>query len=342
MPLPVDIRKSSIYLKEQLTKTLPRIYDVNYEALWGLNSSLNFHQSIGDLPLGLEFIDVWVKENLGQIPPIYDANSDDIPIVDVEIGKKSFRAAMFALANEWNILQIEKQRLADSLNAGVPSLNMVAAKQDAVADYFNRGEHYTALYGYPKVGIRGLFSMLGISTNDATFKPYKKTGGNYDVSTAQLLEDLTDILMLFVQRAKLTSPAQIQMKIPPRLARRMVEVYKTTAGESVGMTLSQMIKSSDLGLGVASVDIHNELQGSELNKYVPNESGTGMYPINRDRIVFKATLNTAERHFYARRPFTPFQRSTLHFEQVTIGATTGLINVYPEYYWYYDFDNSLV
>jgi hypothetical protein len=340
--LPVDIKKSSYYLREQLTKTLPRIYDVNYTQLWGLNNAINYHQSIGDLPLGLEFLDVWMKENLGQIPAIYDGNSDDIPVVDVEIGKKSYKAAMFALANEWNILQIEKQRLADQLNTLIPSLNLITTKQDAVADYFNRGEHYTILYGYPKVGIRGIFSQAGIAQNDATFQPYKKAAGAYTVTTAQLLEDLIDIIMQFVQRAKLTSPSQVQMKIPPRLARRLIEMYKTTAGESIGMTIQQMLKSSELGLGIGAIDVHNELQGSELNKYVPNESATGFYPTNRDRIVFKATTYQAERHFYARRPFTPYQRSTLQYEQVTIGATTGIINIYPEYYWYYDFDNSLV
>lgn len=339
--LPVDIKKSSYYLREQLTRTLPRIYEINYSQLWGLNSALNYHQAIGDLPLGLDFLDVWVKENLGQIPTTYDGNSDDIPVVDVEIGKKTYRAVMFALANEWNLLQIEKQRLFEQLNTVIPSLNLVTTKQDAVADFFNRGEHYAALYGYPKAGVRGIFSQTGMAQNDATFVPYKKTAGAYDASTAQLYEDMVDIIWAFVARAKLTSPAQVSMKIPPRLARRFVEIYKTTAGESLGMTLQQMLKSAELGLGVSSIDVHTELQGSELNKYVPNESATGFYPTNRDRICFKATTYTAERHFYARRPFTPYQRSTLMYEQVTIGATTGIVNIYPENYWYYDFNNQL-
>lgn len=341
MTLPINLTKVNSYLANQLTQTLPRIYQVNQDILWGLNPALNFHRAIADLPLVAEEIQYFVQENLGQIPAIYDGNADDIPTVDVSIGGKKVKAAMFALSTVWNILQIEKQRLAAQINNDIPSLNLVAAKQSAVADFFNRGEHYTVLYGYPKLGIRGIFSQQSSAQIDDTFTPYVKAAGAYTMNTATLYDDLVSMVYAFMSRARLSSPAQVQMKVPPALARRLVEVYKTSAGESTGMTLMAMLKSVDLGMGIASIDTHNELQGSELNKYVPNESGTAMYSTARDRIVFRATTAEIERHYYARRPFPPYQRSTLEWEQVTVGATTGIINPFPEYIWYYDFSNAV-
>lgn len=341
MVLPSNVTRTSWFLKEQLTKTLPRLYQVNYTSLWGLDNSLNFHQAIGDLPLGLDFLQAYYKEDAGQMAALYDGVGDDAPTVDVSLGKKEFPAAIFIQGARWNLMDIEKMRVASEIRADLPSLNIVTAKQDAVADYFNRREHHTVLYGYPKKGIYGIFSQRNIATSDSTFVPYKKTAGNYDVTTAVLYEDLVDIIWQFVNRAKLSSPSQIQIKIPPRLGRRLVEIYKTSAGESVGMTVQQMLRSTELGLGINSITVHNELQGAELNKYVINEAGNGYYPTTSDRIVFKATTYNPERHFFARRPFTPFQKSTLEYEQVTIGSTSGILNFEEEFVWYYDFNNQL-
>lgn len=340
MPLTANVEKIGWFLKEQLTKTLPRIYETNYTRLWGLDNTLNFHQPIGDLPLGLDFLEAYYKSDAGQMAALYDGFSDDAPTVDVALGKKGFPAAIFIQGARWNLMDIEKFRVAQTNRSSLPTMNIVTAKQDAVADYFNRREHHTVLYGYPKKGIFGIFSQRGIATADATFEPYATTDGAYTVSTAELYEDLTDIIWQFVNRAKLSSPAQVQMKIPPRLGRRLVEIYKTTAGESIGMTIQQMLRSTELGLGISSIVIHNELQGSELTKYVWNEAGNGYYDADFDRIVFKATTYNPERHFFARRPFEPHRRSTLEFEQVTIGSTTGILNFEEEFVWYYDFSND--
>lgn len=340
MVFPVNVEKIGWFLKDQLTRTLPRIYETNYTRLWGLDNSLNFHIAIGDLPLGLDFLEAYFKSDAGQMAALYDGFSDDAPTVDVAIGKKEFPAVIFIQAARWNLMDIEKFRVAQANRSDLPTLNIISAKQAAVGDYFNRREHHTILYGYPKRNVFGIFSQRGIATADATFQPYKKTNGAYNVSTAELYEDITDIIWQFVNRAKLISPAQVQMKIPPRLGRRFLEIYKTTAGESVGMTIQQMLRSTELGLGVNSIVIHNELQGAELNKYVWNEAGNGYYDSNFDRIVFKATSYNPERHFFARRPFEPYRRSTLEYEQVTIGSTTGLLNFEEESMWYYDFSND--
>lgn len=341
MVFPANVTRTAWFLKEQLTKTLPRLYETNYTALWGLDNSLNFHQAIGDLPLGLDFLEAYYKSDAGQMAALYDGFSDDAPTVDVSLGKKEFPCAVFIQGARWNLMDVEKMRVASEMRTMLPTMNIVTAKQDTVADYFNRREHHTVLYGYPKKGIYGIFSQRGIATADATFTPYKKTSGAYDVSTAELYEDLTDIIWQFVNRAKLSSPAQVQMKIPPRLGRRLVEIYKTTAGESVGMTIQQMLRSTELGLGVNSITIHNELQGSELNKHVINEAGNGYYSTANDRIAFKATTYNPERHFFARRPIESFRRGSLEYEQVTIGSTSGILNFEEEFVWYYDFANTL-
>jgi hypothetical protein len=301
---------------------------------------MNFHQAIADLPLGMDFLEAYYKSDAGQMAALYDGRGDDAPIVDISLGKKTFPCAIFIQGMQWNIMEIEKERVAQANDQSVPNLNIVTAKQDAVSDYFNRREHHTVLYGYPKKGLRGIFSQVGIATDDATFTPYVKTNSAYNISTAVLYEDLVDIIWDFVNRAKLTSPSQVQMKVPPRLMRRLIEIYKTTAGESVGLTLMQMLQSSELGLGIASIESHNELQGSELNKHVWNDALNGYYPTNRDRIVFKATTYTPERHFYARQPFDPYRRSTLEFEQIVVSSTSGILNFEEEYMAYYDFNND--
>jgi hypothetical protein len=344
MPFPAGGNTKIIghFLEKSLTKTLNRIYETQYTKLWGTDPALNFHQAIGDLPLTLDYIEAYSKSDGGQMAALYDGTGDDVPVVELAIGSRKYPAAMFIQGAHWNLLHVEKQRMAESLGQSVPTLNIITAKQDLVAEYFNRREHYTVLYGYPKVGIRGIFSQLGIATIDGTFQPYKKAAGAYTLTTALLYEDIIDILYAFMARAKLTSLAQIEIKIAPRLGRRMVEIYKTSAGESVGLTLMQMLQSTELGLGVTSVDVHNELAGDNLNKYVWNDSGTGMYPVTSDRMVLKAATYDPERHFYARRPFAPYQRSTLEYEQITVGATTGVINLVDESMMYYDYSNTQV
>lgn len=341
MVLPIDVKKTNHYLSDQLAINVGRIYNVNQDLLWGLNPDLNLHTAQADLPLVAEEMRMFYRENLGQIPAIYDGNADDIPTVDVSVGSRTVKAAMFALASKWNILQLEKERLNAQINNNVPGFNLVAAQQDAVAEFFNKGEHYTVLYGYPKIGIRGIFSQQNSARVDATFTPYVKAANAFTMTTATLYDDLVSIIYAFMSRARLSSPAQVEMKVPPALGRRLVELYVNGAGVSTNMTVRGMLQSVDFGMGIAKIDVHNELQGSELNKYVPNESGTAMYATTNDRIVLKATTMPLERHYYPRTPFPSHQRSTLEWEQITLGATTGIISSYPESIWYYDFSNAI-
>lgn len=340
MTLPSNVNKTGVYLESQLTKYIPNFYQVDYSELWGLDPSLNFHRAVPDLPLGLKSIEYWTKDNIGTIPKLYDGYGDDIPVVDVEIGSTSVKAGMFALATEWNLLQLEQERVAVAMGSMIPSLNLVAAKQDSLADFFNRGDHQLALYGYPKAGIRGIFSIPGINNIDASFTPYRKAAGAYTLTPSQLYADLMSLIRIFVSRARLSSPAMVQMKVPPILGERLNEFYQVS-GSTVLLTLKQLLNSSQVGMGVASIDVCNELQGSELNKYVYNESGTGMFDAAYDRIVFKATSYTPERHFYPRRQYPAYQINTLKYEQVSIGASTGIINIKPEKIFYYDFSNVL-
>lgn len=341
MTLPTSVNKTGLYLQQQLTKYIPNFYTVDYSELWGLDPTLNYHRAVPDLPLGLKQIEYWTKDNLGQIPTLYDGYGDDIPVVDVEIGNNTVKAGMFTLATEWNLLQLEQERVAASMGSMIPSINLVAAKQDSLADFFNRGDHHLSLYGYPKAGIRGIFSIPGINNIDSSFQPYKKASGAYTLTTAQLYTDLVSLIRIFVSRARLSSPAMVQMKVPPILGERLQEFYQVS-GSTVLLTLKQLLSSPDVGMGVARIDICNELQGAELNKYVYNESGSGFYSTGNDRIVFKATSYTPERHYYPRRLYPAYQVNTLKYEQVSIGASTGIINVKPEKMFYYDFNNTLV
>ena len=104
MVLPIDVKKTNHYLSDQLAINVGRIYNVNQDLLWGLNPDLNMHTAQADLPLVAEEMRMFYRENLGQIPAIYDGNADDIPTVDVSVGSRTVKAAMFALASKWNIL----------------------------------------------------------------------------------------------------------------------------------------------------------------------------------------------------------------------------------------------
>jgi len=143
-----------------------------------------------------------------------------------------------------------------------------------------------------------------------------------------------------MSRAKLTSATRVQIKLPRKLHRRLLEIYQTANGNMIGgATIKQLLRSTDMGLGVTDIQEHDELHGATLNQYAWNDTATGYLPANRDRIVFKAVGYNPQRNFYSHRPFQPFQLSTLDYEQITIGATTGIMNLQPEKTWYYDFSN---
>lgn len=341
---PVAASPFGHFLQGQLKLTLPTLYKVSYTELWGLDPQQNLHTAIGDLPLTIEQIDAYAMGDFGQMAALYDGNGDDIPLVDIAIGQMPpVPCAMFVQGAIWNEIQIQKMIDAQLAKTNVPSVNIIQAKQAAVADYFNRREHFTVLYGYPKKGLFGVFSLRGITKQDVTFTPYKIAAGAPVVPTYELYNNLSDLIFSFMDTARLSSPSQVQMVVPPQLMRRLVEMYIAPNGNiNAGNTVMQMLKSTDLGMGVGSIISRNELKGSNLNKFVLNESGTGQYSASQDRIIFKASTYNIERHYYARKAYPVFQRSILEYEYMVIGATSGMVNYRPEYMQYYDFNNTLV
>lgn len=342
MTIPADFEQTNLFLKDELKRTLPTLYRNEYDELWGLNPARNFHQAIGDLPLGLEFIEAWIQSDAGKMAALYDGLSDDIPLVEITFGKKQIPVAMFVQGMDYNTLQVEKYRLAQQLGQHIPSMNIISAKQNTVRDYLDRREHHIVLYGVPKKGIPGIFS-IATPDDDATFRPYVKAADAFTMGTHELYNFFKDLIYRFISNAKLSTPSQVGIKIPPALNMRLLEIYQPPTGvTTTGVTtVRQMLLSETLGMGIGSIESHNELQGAELNKHLRNSNQTGMHPTNRDRIVLKAIGYNATRHFYTRRTFPVFQTHTLRFEQMTIQATSGLMNIRPEKYEIYDFDNAV-
>lgn len=338
-PLGGAVVPIGLFLEKQLTKTVNRLFEVKFDILWGLDASQNLHSAIGDLPLGLEYYEAYAKTDAGQMAELYDGTADDVPVVEVSLGKLGVvPCAMFIMGMHYNTIQLEKMRTAQAIGADVPTVNIVAAKQAAVADYFNRRMHNTVLYGYPLKGLRGIFSLAGIAETDTTFTPYKKASGEYTITTKQLYNDLSDLFFYQMDKMRLSNAGQLTAVFPPHLMRRLVEIYNDTSG----LTIKQMLMSSEVGMGIGNIVSRNELKGSELNKYVWNESGTGFYPTTTDRIMFKANSYNLERHFFARRGYPVFQTSSIKYEQVYLEGTSGIFNFEPEYVSYYDFSNALV
>lgn len=334
-----------LFLQQQLTKTLPTLYKVNYDDLWALDPAMSLHNAIADLPLGLEFFDAYTMADTGQMAALYDGMGDDVPVVDVTLASlPPVKVAVFIQGAFWSEMDLQRMQVAQASGTAMPTVNIVQAKQAAVGEYFNRREHYTALYGYPKKGLYGIFSLRGLATPDAIFTPYVKAAGAYTMRSKELYEALTDLIYAFMDRARVSSPTQVQMVIPPKLDRRLVETYSDINQQGIsagtGMTVKQMLQSTELGMGVNLITARNELKGENLALYVPNESGTGMFDPTFDRIMFKTRAYNLDRHYYARRPKPVFQVNSLKFEQVTLGATSGIVNYEPEKVWYYDFKNT--
>jgi hypothetical protein len=66
-----------------------------------------------------------------------------------------------------------------------------------------------------------------------------------------------------------------------------------------------------------------------------------MYPTTQDRIVFKARAYEPERHFFPRKLFSPFQKTTTKYEQVCISASSGVIYKDTAKIMYLDFSNAV-
>lgn len=340
---PAGYKQIGTYLNEQLIKYDTALYELDFSELWGLDSTLNWANSVGDLPLGLEEIRYFAKGTTGGMAVEYDGVSDDIPVIEIDMAMMGkFKAAMFTRAIAWDWLELERQKVAEQLNQVIPSLNTVSEKLRLLGEFFNRREHFTILYGLQEKGIYGLYTQKGIASSDTLFKPYAKTGQNWVMSPRELYNDFRSLVFKFRDRSRMTSVRGIDIKVPPLLNERLSEMYYDQANQETGKTIKQMLLDPTVGLGINSITDHNEQQGSELNKYVWNEGNTAMYPTNQDRIIFKVSNYKIDRHFYARKTFPTFQTSSTKYEQVAVSATTGLMLKDTSKMWYLDFSNAAV
>lgn len=302
----------------------PVFYEVNLEDYWGLNPANSMHRAVADLPIMVDELEAWYRQSETGMADEYDLYSDDIRIIEIpgEYASQRFPVIRFARAINWTWGEIERYRKAADLDILIESLNPVDEKLRLLGEYFNKREHYTALYGYPARRIYGLFSQKGVTRQDAAFQPYRT--GAAKPTVRELVLDIQAYVYYFMERANLTSPNQVIARIPPQLMRRLTEPYIAENGDEDGTGLSKL-RSADFGINLASLEVHNELKGSNLNLHVPNETESGMWDANFDMMMFKATTYTPERHFFPRKLFAPFQKSTLRYEQISISATSGII-----------------
>jgi hypothetical protein len=343
MPLfPTGYTRMGTYIAEQTTKYDSALYELDFTEMWGLDPTLNAHKAIADLPIGLEAIKTYAKGITSGMADEYDGTSDDIKVIEVDFAQgQIFKTALFARAINWDWIETEKAKTADSLGQQLPTMNSVSEKIRLLGDFFNRREHFTALYGLQERGIYGIFSQKNSTIVETSFKPYIPFGTAGYIKPKQLYNDFVELIYMFRNRARLTSVRGIDIKVPPLLMRRLIEMYYDDANQENGMTVLSMLLDPTNGLGINSIVDHNELQGSELNQYVFNELGTAMYPTNNDRIVMKAAVYNPERHFFPRKLFTPFQKSTTKYEQVCISASTGVMYKDQSKIAYIDFSNAV-
>lgn len=327
--------KSYLYSEIKKRDDSPLIYKVDKETYWGNDSSRNMHQTIVDLPLGLDVIEAWFDsaESIGMADE-YDLYSDDVKLVELEgLGFGKFYCVAFARAINWTWGEITKYKLASDTKSVVESLNPVESKLERLGKYFNKREHYTALYGYPKRNLWGIFSQRSVSTQDSTFKPFSAIA---NLTVRQICYDLRDYAFFAMDRMNVSETSQLQIGIDPILFAKLSEPYITANNEERGTGVSYL---RELGI---TFTVYNELKGENLNKYVLNEAGNGMYDPAFNRIVFKASTYTPEKHIFARKLFEPFQKSTMRYEQVAVSATTGVMFRDSNKIWYLDYSNTKV
>jgi hypothetical protein len=264
----------------------------------------------------------------------YDLYSDDIKLVELEgLGFGKFYACAFARAINWTWGEITKYKTAQDTGSLIQSFNPVDAKLARLGKYFNKREHYTVLYGYAKRKLYGIFSQVGIATQDAIFKPLAATG---QITIRQLCQDIKNYVYFFMDKAELSALSQVKIGIDPQLYSRLSEPYVAANGEEKGSGLNYLAS-----IGINNFEVYNELRGSNLSKYVVNDSGLGMYDPAFNRIVFKSEAYTPERHVFPRKLFDPFQKSTLRYEQIAISGSTGIIFRDLSQLWYLDYNNSV-
>lgn len=336
--LPGNVLQRGNFKHELITKTLnnPTFYLAPTERYWGIDPALNFHRAIADLPVALDRLEVWAKDNakIGMADE-YDLDSDDIKVVETgDYAKVDFPTMAFARAINWTWGELERYKTAKALNNVVESLDPIDQKLGLLAEYFNKRDHFLALWGYQARGLFGIFTQRGVARQDALFRPYSK---GTPLSSRVFVENMTDILYYYADLSGATNLSQLQLKIPPKLDRILAKPYITDTNEEDGI-----IRDRIRALGVTDIQVHNELKGSYLNQFVVNDAGSGMYDPAFDRIVIKLRTYTPERHFFPRRLFEPFQVKTLKYEQISVSASSGVMIRQPNVFFYYDFSNSEV
>ena len=158
------------------------------------------------------------------------------------------------------------------------------------------------------------------------------------VPVRDLVADIKKIAFMAMERFSVSSPNGLFMGMPGRLMDRLTDPYIDINGNERGTGL-QYLRSTDNGLGI-QIEVYNELAGSNLTKFVPNEAESGMYDPAFDRILIKPAGYKPERHLYPRKTFDPFQKSTMRYEQMALTQTSGIILRDFNNWLYYDFNNS--
>ncbi len=336
---PLDVITNNV--TEQLTLYKKSFYKLDFAELWGLNPDVTGVTGVGDVPLGMEVIESFQEEETGGMADPYDGVSDDVRTINVEIaplGKHYI--ALFSKAVDWSVVEVERQATARKLNSNIPTINPLQKKIEKLGQFFNRRDHYTTLYGFPRKKIYGLFSQSEIATIDASFLPYKKAAGDYILDSMELYENLLELCFNFRDRARLSTITGITIRVPPRLYVRLVSPLYDGNANYLG-TVKNMLMNPDLGLGISRIIDHAEVQGSNLSRYVPNDAGDGFLVPERDRIVFQVNDIEIERHFYPKRTLPIRPKGALSFQQVAISASTGVMLEDKNKMWYFDFSNEL-
>ena len=316
------------YLKDQLVKYISNFFEIDQAEFWGLNLSLNFHVAHSDLPIGLEEIRYFAKQRFGQ-SAIYDGVATDIPVVDVLMGELGrVPTAIFINAAKWNYFDLEKQKTAENTGLNVPTLNIVSESQSAMAEYLNRREHYTVLYGVEErpIGERKLYGIY----NQPRANIVLSSQNFYNLPTENLYTIFLDLIHQFIESSLVSSSKQIEIKIPERLMRKMAEPYNQVSG----VTLYEMITGDKVGYGISRITSARENEGANLLEHKVRDDS------QYDRIIFKTTTPCLQRSFYARNTLPIFQINSLTWEQVSFSATTGVFCPRLNRLMYVDFKNS--
>lgn len=314
--MPLNFTSLGKFLTGELALYDPSFIDIVEDDLW-MAAGFNV-PSVGDLPFGIEEINGYRREFIGEAST-YDGRSYDIPLVDAGIAGSKIKAIMVVAGAEWSMADVQRNQLARQIQM-LPDFNLVDAKMEAVNISINRRIHRLGLVGMPTIGFYGMFNATAINTIDQT------ATNVYGLTPAQLYDWMKTVIAQFKVSSKLNYN-QIIIYVDDTLYTALC----VPLGDNTGDTPYMRLVNPDRGQFVGDIRPVSELQPATLVQLGVEANTTRgkliMGDFNNNRSVI--------RHFTPMDRTDPFPKDTgIHYGVTGWSGTSEIHWKVPERFTY--------